>query len=145
MRRLAAFVLTAVVTACGGDVPDQVTEVAPPATAVATPTGEQRFPDVLTADIVRDDARSWTVSATISSPYDTTERYADAFRVLTPDGRELGVRVLTHPHQDEQPFTRSLSGVEIPVDVQTVVVQGRDLVHGWGGTTFTIVLPDREW
>ena len=36
--------------------------------------------------------------------------YADGWRVLDMDGNELGMRVLHHPHVDEQPFTRSLSG-----------------------------------
>jgi hypothetical protein len=33
---------------------------------------------------------------------------------------------------DEQPFTRSLSDVEIPEDVASVVIRARDNVHGWG-------------
>jgi hypothetical protein len=50
------------------------------------------------------------------------------------------VRVLTHPHANEQPFTRSLDGVEIPQEVDRVVVQGRDLINGWGGVTAEVEL-----
>ena len=60
------------------------------------------------------------------------EHYADAWRVVGPDGATLGERTLVHPHDDEQPFTRSLSGVAIPPGVDAVRVEARDSVHGWG-------------
>ena len=47
-------------------------------------------------------------------------------------GRCSGERVLLHPHVDEQPFTRSLSGVAIPSDVEQVTVRAHDNVDGWG-------------
>lgn len=100
---------------------------------------EQRFPDVIdaTAEQVAD---TWTISATLSSPYDTPVRYADAWRVVGPDGTVYGERILAHDHAGEQPFTRSESGIEIPDDVAEVVIEGRDLEFGYGGTTFTLVL-----
>lgn len=101
----------------------------------------QRYPEVVAAELEpTEDA--WRLSATISSPYDTPDRYADAFRATTPDGEELGVRELLHDHAGEQPFTRSLDGLEIPDDVDRIVVEGRDLEHGWGGETVTITVPD---
>ncbi|MGB8361039.1 MAG: hypothetical protein WCE80_06520, partial [Acidimicrobiia bacterium] len=78
---------------------------------------------------------------TMSSPYDTASRYADAWRVVGDDGVVYGVNELTHDHAAEQPFTRSLTGVEIPASVSTVVVEGRDQVYGWGGATVTVTLP----
>jgi hypothetical protein len=93
--------------------------------------------------VAREPRGGWRLSATLSSPYDTPERYADAFRALTPDGEELDVRVLLHDHADEQPFTRSLDGLEIPEDVDEIVVQGRDLEHGWGGDTVSVAVPGR--
>ena len=77
----------------------------------------------------------------ISSPYDSPQRYADGWRVLGADGTEYGLRVLTHDHAAEQPFTRSLAGVEIPSDIDMVHVEARDLVNGWSGTTFDVPLP----
>ncbi|MEP1123557.1 MAG: hypothetical protein ABJH68_06680 [Ilumatobacter sp.] len=102
--------------------------------------GEQMFPDVVdaTAEATGD---TWTVSATLSSPYDTPERYADAWRVVGPDGTVYGERILTHDHAAEQPFTRSQSGIEIPTDVTVVTIEGRDLEFGYGGTTFELTLP----
>lgn len=78
---------------------------------------------------------------TISSPYDTPERYADALRVIGDDGQVYGVLELTHHHANEQPFTRSLSGVEIPSTVAGVRVEARDSTYGWGGGALEVTLP----
>jgi len=61
------------------------------------------------------------------------DHYADRWDVLTPAGEIIATRTLHHPHVDEQPFTRSLSGVKIPEDVEQVLVRGHDSVHGYGG------------
>ncbi len=60
---------------------------------------------------------------------------------MTPEGVELGVRELLHDHAEEQPFTRSLDGLEIPVGVREVIVEGRDQRHGWGGATVRLSVP----
>jgi hypothetical protein len=52
----------------------------------------------------------------------------------------LGMRVLGHPHVNEQPFTRSLSGVQIPDGTTQVQIQARDLPHGWNDTTTIVEL-----
>ena len=109
--------------------------------AVDTNAGpdEQRHPDVVAATAT-ETPDGWTIEATLSSPYDSPERYADAWRALDPDGTILGVRELLHDHAGEQPFTRSLTAVEIPDAVQEITIEGRDLEYGWGGGTVTIEL-----
>ncbi len=97
-------------------------------------------PDVTEASLTQDSDGTFTASVTISSPYDSPQRYADAWRVLTAEREELTVRVLTHDHAGEQPFTRSKSGITIPDDVNQVIVQGRDLINGWGGAEITVDL-----
>lgn len=97
------------------------------------------FPDVIDATAEFDGA-AWTISATLSSPYDSPDRYADAWRVVGPDGSVYGERILTHDHANEQPFTRSQSGIEIPDEVTEVTIEGRDQISGWGGDTVTITL-----
>jgi len=104
---------------------------------------DQMYPDILDASLEEQQDGTYDVSVTVSSPYDSQERYADAWRLLTPAGEEIAVRILTHPHANEQPFTRSLTGVEIPEGVERVVVQGRDLVNGWGGETIEVAVPGR--
>jgi hypothetical protein len=112
-------------------------ESATPATAAT-----HRYPDVVAVEVTAgNEPGTWDVAATISSPYDTPERYADAFRVLAPDGTELGVRELLHDHAGEQPFTRSLVGLAVPADVERITVEGRDLDNGWGGATTSVDLP----
>ena len=68
------------------------------------------------------------------------DHYADNWEVLAPDGTVLGTRVLLHPHVNEQPFTRSLSGVEIPAGLDSISIRARDSIHGHGPETFTIEL-----
>lgn len=99
------------------------------------------FPTVVAAEATRTDDATWRFDVTLSSPYDTPERYADAWRIVDADGAVLGVRELLHHHSNEQPFTRSLTGVEIPAAVTTVSIQGRDLLNGWSPDSFELTLP----
>lgn len=71
------------------------------------------------------------------------EHYANRWTVLTPEGKVLGTRVLYHPHVNEQPFTRALSGVKIPVGVTEVIIRANDLVHKEGGREMRVKLPSR--
>lgn len=84
---------------------------------------------------------SWTISVTLSHPDTGWEHYADGWRVLDMQGNELGLRVLSHPHVREQPFTRSLSGVQIPEGTTQVQIQARCLTHGWAQARYTLTLP----
>ena len=72
------------------------------------------------------------------------DHYADRWDVLTPAGEIIATRTLHHPHVDEQPFTRSLSGVKIPDGVSQVVVRGHDSVHGYGGKEKRVNLPSTD-
>ena len=101
-------------------------------------------PDVETADLRRESDGTYTLAVTISSPYDTPERYADGWRVLGPDGEVLGTHELAHDHAGEQPFTRTQTGLVIPDGVDEVRVEGRDLEHGYGGTTVVVAVPAKE-
>lgn len=118
------------------DEPDDTSTTEEPGESV----WEEAFPDVVLAIATLQDDGTWTVAATLSSPYDSPERYADAWRVIGPDGTEYGIRELGHDHASEQPFTRSQDGIEIPDEVTTVTIQGRDQVSGWGGATFDLEL-----
>ena len=69
------------------------------------------------------------------------DHYADKWDVLAPDGTVVGTRTLYHPHVDEQPFTRSLSGVKIAGNIAEVTIRAHDSVHAYGGKTVTVKLP----
>lgn len=103
----------------------------------------QKYPDVVNVSARAHGENSFDFSVTVSSPYDTEERYADAFRVMGTDGKSYGERILFHDHADEQPFTRDLNNVSIPRSVQKVIVQARDKINGYGGKTKEVVLPGR--
>ncbi len=74
----------------------------------------------------------WRFDVTITHAETGWDDYADGWAVLAPDGRELGMRVLAHPHENEQPFTRSLSGVDIPEGTSHVFIRARTNKDGWG-------------
>ena len=57
------------------------------------------------------------------------------------DGRVLGTRVLLHPHDDEQPFTREIDGVRIPPGVDRVTLRARHKPKGYDGKTLELRLP----
>jgi hypothetical protein len=103
----------------------------------------QRHPDVLSARVRARGGEVFDFDVTVSSPYDTPQRYADAFRAMGPDGSVYGERILLHDHAGEQPFTRDLYGVRIPPGIREVTLQGRDRRHGWGGQTIIVPLPGR--
>lgn len=103
----------------------------------------QRYPDVVAAKVQSRGPETFDFDVTVSSPYDTAKRYANAFRVVGRDGTVYGERKLLHDHATEQPFTRDLYGVKVPRSVRTVLVQARDQKYGYGGKTVEVVLPGR--
>ncbi|PZP13311.1 MAG: hypothetical protein DI611_14960 [Brachybacterium faecium] len=102
--------------------------------------GEQQFPEVLEAELSAD-GDEFMIAVTISSPYDTPERYADGWRVLTPSGVVLAEHDLAHDHANVQPFNRTRGPFAIPEGVDEVVVEGRDLINGYGGGTVSAPVP----
>jgi hypothetical protein len=74
---------------------------------------------------------SWTIAVTLRHADTGWDHYADGWRVVTRDGKVLGHRTLYHPHVNEQPFTRNLSNIMIPTEINTVFIEAHDKVHGW--------------
>lgn len=84
---------------------------------------------------------TWRFDVTIAHPDTGWDHYADGWRILDMSGKELGMRELVHPHVNEQPFTRSLSGIRIPPGTTEVQVQARDKPGGWNEGTTVFRLP----
>ena len=82
----------------------------------------------------------WTFNVTLSHGDTGWDDYANAWRIATPDGTVIGTRELAHPHVEEQPFTRSLSGVQIPEGTRELVFQASDSVGGWTSEDFKLKL-----
>jgi len=80
--------------------------------------------DVVGAEAARESDGTWRFSVTVRHADAGWDHYADRWQVETPEGRVRGTRELLHPHEAEQPYTRS-----------------HDSVHGDGGRTFRLTLP----
>jgi hypothetical protein len=98
------------------------------------------------ADVVRVEAvnlgnGTYRFDVTLSHHDEGWDHYADKWDVVGPDNTVLGTRILYHPHVDEQPFTRSLSGVKIPEGTNEVTIRAHDSFHEYGGKVVTVVLP----
>ena len=98
------------------------------------------YADVLFVTAQQQDDGNWRMDVTVQHADTGWEHYADAWEVLSPDGDVLAKRVLTHPHVDEQPFTRSMSGIQVPADYMHVLVRAHDLVDGYGGREVIVAL-----
>jgi len=86
---------------------------------------------IVAADFQPSGDNRWSVQVTLKHADTGWDHYADEWRVVDAAGTVLGDRVLYHPHVGEQPFTRGLSGVEIPAGTMRVWVEAHDKVHGW--------------
>jgi hypothetical protein len=105
------------------------------------PTAFLHADDVIIEHVAADCvARECRFDVTLRHADSGWDHYADQWRVMDPELNTLGVRTLLHPHVDEQPFTRSLHGVKIPPHVSSVIVEGRDTVHGVSRHKFRLEL-----
>jgi hypothetical protein len=95
---------------------------------------------VVAAELRQEAPGRWTASVTLRHDDTGWEHYADAWRVVAADGTVYGTRTLYHPHETEQPFTRSLSGIAIPPGTDAVRVEARDNRHGWSPQHLTVDL-----
>ena len=111
----------------------------PAALAAAFPAAAD--PAEIVAAEARPGAGGWTFSVTLRHGDTGWDDYADGWRVIGPDGTVLGTRELLHPHETEQPFTRSLSGVAIPEGLAEVEIESSTNVTGWSGARMHLALP----
>jgi hypothetical protein len=128
--------------------PTEATPTIENPTAAPTATLEKvANADVLYVRAVREGDGTWTFHVTVEHPDSGWEDYADGWDVLSPAGEVLRpdrssqfTRLLLHPHETEQPFTRSQSRIAIPEDVTQVRVRAHDIVDGFGGREVVVDL-----
>jgi len=99
---------------------------------------DARLADVVGVSCRMESGGTFLFDVTVAHSDDGWGHFADIWQVLGPDGVVLGERILAHPHDTEQPFTRSQSGIKIPSDINNVTVRAHDKSHGWGGQEITI-------
>lgn len=97
--------------------------------------------DVEQVTVTNTGDRTFRFDVTVRHDDTGWDHYADKWEVLAPQGKILATRTLLHPHVDEQPFTRSLTGIRIPASLVEVIVRAHDSVHEYGGKTITVVVP----
>lgn len=79
-------------------------------------------------------------SVTVKHSDEGWDHYANRWEILNPEREIIATRVLMHPHEQEQPFTRSLPAVVIPEGIEAVIVRAHDSVHEYGGKEMTVML-----
>ncbi len=99
--------------------------------------------DVTHVAIRRSAMGLYDLDVTIRSKDTGWERYADRIEALGPDGTVLGTRVLDHPHDTEQPFTRDLYQLKVPVGISRVTVRAHFKPTGFDGAVMSVPLPAR--
>ena len=107
--------------------------------------------DVLFVRAIETGTNEWTFHVTVSHPDKGWQDYADGWDVVTENGSVLKTdpsspftRLLLHPHEAEQPFTRSQSGIMVPEGTSRIIVRAHDLADGFGGKTVTVYLTAAE-
>ena len=130
-------------------VPSNPTATAEPAESTTTPpeASAEANADVLFVSATETAVGLWTFAVEVAHPDTGWEDYADGWDVVLPDGTvaktnpdDLFTRLLLHPHETEQPFTRNQSNIPIPPEVTTVTVRAHDLVVGFGGQEVVVDL-----
>jgi cytoskeletal protein RodZ len=118
-----------------------------PATSDPQPATNTANADVTYVRAVQTGDDTWTFHVTVAHPDTGWEDYADGWDVVLPDGTVVKpdaespfTRLLLHPHENEQPFTRSQSNIVIPANVTSVTVRAHDLVDGFGGKEVVVDL-----
>ncbi|MDT8281786.1 MAG: hypothetical protein RQ982_03120 [Gammaproteobacteria bacterium] len=112
----------------------------------ATAYGYAGEVEIISADFQRTGKTTWSIDVTLRHDDTGWDHYADSWRVLDAEGSVLAERILLHPHINEQPFTRSLSGVKIPETTRAVYVEAHDRLHGWSTDrlAFSLDKTDRD-
>lgn len=90
------------------------------------------------------DDGSWCFGTSVRHNDQGWEHYADGWEVTDLAGNQLGYRLLSHPHDNEQPFTRSECGIKVPSEISKVVVRAKCNKHGFGGKPLIVDLNIRK-
>jgi hypothetical protein len=98
--------------------------------------------DVIEVKVKRIGSSTYQFDVTVRHADEGWKHYADKWDIVAPDGTVLASRTLHHPHVQEQPFTRSSSGVKIPQKIRRVTIRAQDSVHKYGGRVATVELPE---
>ena len=136
----AALVLAGAVFAHSGDELQGQTDPADPAYNTDLDFAQVEY--VLAAESSKD---IWRFDVTVRHNDEGWDHYANLWQIVDPGNHEvIGERVLAHPHENEQPFTRSQSGISVPPELKRILIRAKCDRHGFGGREILIDLSKSE-
>jgi hypothetical protein len=97
--------------------------------------------DVIQVAVEKSSNNTYSFSVTILHKDAGWDHYVNKWEIIGEKGTIMGTRILHHPHVNEQPFTRSLSGIVIPDHIESVRIRAYDSIHEYGGKVITVELP----
>lgn len=93
---------------------------------------------------------TWTFHVSVNHGDVGLDDFADGWDIVTTDGDVVKLepnhrftKSLRAPHVDEQPFTRTRRGLEIPDGIEKVRVRAHDSNGGFGGKEVVVNLSKR--
>ena len=97
-------------------------------------------PKIIDVKADRANDNSYNFHVTVKHNDVSNDHYVNRWEVVDEKGNILAIRILFHPHINEQPFTRSLYGIDLPLNIEKVYVRAKDIVHGYS-KNYEVILP----
>ena len=98
------------------------------------------FAQVINVNAIQSKDDSWCFNTKVRHNDQGWQHYVDAWKITDLKGNVLAIRELAHPHDNEQPFTRSLCNIKLPKALIQVVVSAQCNVHGVGSQNVMVDL-----
>lgn len=108
---------------------------------LSLPAAWAGFADVLKVKVHQVAPNQFNFSVTLRHQDSGWDHYANRWQIISPQGKVIATRHLSHPHINEQPFTRSLFNVAILPTTTWVKLRAVDIKHGGGGREVTVSIP----
>ena len=103
------------------------------------------FAQVKFVKAVQSSNSSWSFYVTVRHNDEGWNHYANSWEVIDPDTEEIFTeRILAHPHETEQPFTRSQSRIILPEGQRYVLVRAKCQLHGFEGEAVLVDMETEE-
>ena len=120
----------------------RIIAVAVLAGSIAVPSAPARAGDADVAGVrtTRLRLNLYDLGGTVRSKDTGWDRCADRSEAIGPDGSVIAIRTLDHPHDDEQSFTRVISGVHV-TGTSEITIRVHFKPGGIDGKTAVVVVP----